>query len=76
MSSIWNKILIGVGGFFVKKPSKKLTWCQEDYSLGKLWAKTQPHPFLKNKTLWDFVYDRYESVYTIDNINKYLFGEF
>ena len=36
---------------------------------------TQPHPFKKNKTLWDFVYDKSESLNTIDNINKFLFNE-
>lgn len=76
MSFIWCKILMKIKGLFSKRPSKKLTWNREDYSLGKSWAKTQPHPFIKNKTLWDFVYDRYESVNTIDNINKYLFNEF
>jgi hypothetical protein len=36
---------------------------------------TQPHPYLKGKTLWEHVYDSRESVFTIDNINKYLFSE-
>ena len=41
-----------VRGLFVKKPSRKLTWTCEDYVLGKNWAKSQPHPFKKNKTLF------------------------
>jgi len=61
--------------FFVKRPSKKLTWSVEDYELGMKWCKTQPHPFKKNKTLWDLVYDKYESVNTIDNMNKFIFQE-
>ena len=64
-----------VRGLFVKRPSRKLTWNCEDYVLGKNLAKTQPHPFKKNKTLWDLCYDKQESTYTIDNLNKFLFNE-
>ena len=64
-----------VRGLFVKRPSRKLTWTCKDYVLGKNWAKTQPHPFKKNKTLWDLCYDKQESTYTIDNLNKFLFNE-
>jgi hypothetical protein len=60
---------------FVKRPSRKLNWTCEDYVLGKNWARTQPHPFKKNKTLWDLCYDKQESTYTIDNLNKFLFNE-
>jgi len=58
-----------------EQPTKKLTWTTEDYEKGRKWALTQPHPYLKGKTLWEHVYDSRESVYTIDNINKYLFSE-
>lgn len=57
------------------KPTQKLTWSHEDYMKGERWAKGQPHPFLKNKTLWDFCYDKIESAHTIHNINKFLFNE-
>lgn len=57
------------------KPTQKLTWSQEDYIKGERWSKSQPHPFLKNKTLWDFCYDKNESAHTIHNINKFLFNE-
>jgi hypothetical protein len=60
---------------FVKRPSRKLNWTCEVYVLGKNWAWTQPHPFKKNKTLWDLCYDKQESTYTIDNLNKFLFNE-
>jgi len=40
--------------FFVKKPKTKLTWTVTDYELGRRWSKTEPHPFLKSKTLWDY----------------------
>ena len=61
--------------FFVTKPTKKLTWCDSDYSKGKKWAMSQPHPFKKGKTLWDLCHDKSESVHTIDNLNKFLFNE-
>ena len=64
-----------VRGLFVKRPLRKLTCSCEDYVLGKNWAKAQPHPFKKNKTLWDLCYDKQESIYTIDNLNKFLFNE-
>ena len=64
-----------VRGLFVKRPLRKLTCSCEDYVLGKNWAKDQPHPFKKNKTLWDLCYDKQESTYTIDNLNKFLFNE-
>ena len=64
-----------VRALFVKRPSRKLTWSCEDYVSGKKWAKSQPHPFKKNKTLWDLCYDKQESTYTIDNLNKFLFNE-
>jgi hypothetical protein len=67
----WMKLM----SQFVKKPTQKLTWTTQDYELGRNWAKTQPHPFIKGKSLWDLCYDRYESVNTIDNINKWLFRE-
>jgi hypothetical protein len=59
----------------VEQPTKKLTWTTEDYEKGRKWALTQLHPYLKGKTLWEHVYDSRESVFTIDNINKYLFSE-
>lgn len=60
---------------FLKKPEQKLTWTVKDYELGKRWAKVVPHPFLKNKTLWDLCYDKVDSANTIHNLNKYLFNE-
>lgn len=60
---------------FVKKPAEKIKWTPEDYVKAKKWAVTQPHPFKKGKTLWDFVYDKTEYVRTVENINKYLFNE-
>ena len=70
-----HKLKMTVRSWFAKQPTKKLTYNVEDYKMGKKWAKSQPHPYLKNKTLWEHVYDKRESTYTLDNINKYLFNE-
>jgi hypothetical protein len=70
-----HQLKMTVRGWFAKQPSKKLTYNVNDYKMGKRWAKSQPHPYLKGKTLWEHVYDSRESTYTLDNINKYLFSE-
>jgi len=70
-----HQLKMTVRGWFATKPTKKLTYKVEDYTMGMRWAKSQPHPYLKNKTLWEHVYDKRETVFTIDNINKYLFSE-
>ena len=75
MSIIMKEFLIKLKSFFVKKPTKKLTWNEEDYNMGMKWAKAQPHPFKRGKSLWDLCYDKNETVYTIDNLNKFLFNE-
>jgi hypothetical protein len=67
--------LMKLKGIFISKPKQKLSWTCEDYLKGKKWSMTQPHPFKKDKTLWDFVHDKSESLNTIDNINKFLFNE-
>lgn len=71
----FKKITTKISSFFVERPTKKLEWCVKDYEKGKSWSKTQPHPFIKNKTLWDFCYDDSDATYTIDNLNKQLFNE-
>lgn len=68
-------LIMRIKSWFIKKPTKKLIWSEKDYNLGMRWAKCQPHPFIKGKTMWDLVYDRRDSVYTIDNLNKFLFNE-
>jgi hypothetical protein len=68
------KILLWIRQLFAKTPTNKLTWSVKDFELGKLWAKSQPHPTQKNKTLWDKVYDiREDSTQTLHNINKELY---
>ena len=68
-------LILKIKSWFIKKPTKKLIWSEEDYELGMRWAKCQPHPFIKVKTMWDLVYDKHDSTYTIDNLNKFLFNE-
>lgn len=68
-------LLMKFFGFLIKTPKRKLRDTPEDYYYGQLWAKTRPHPFLKNKTMWDFCYDKSQKLYTIYNINKFLFKE-
>jgi hypothetical protein len=70
-----NFLILKFRSWFAKKPTKKLSWSCEDYMNGKKWARSQPHPFIKGKTMWDLVYDKYDSTYTIDNLNKFLFNE-
>jgi hypothetical protein len=62
-----------IRSFFIKKPNRKLTWTVNDFTWGKKWAKTQPHPNAKNKTLWDAVYNKsYDSTEVLHEINKRL----
>jgi hypothetical protein len=72
---ILNQLKMNEVENLTEQPTKKLTYRMEDYEMGRNWALTQPHPYLKGKTLWEHVYDPRESVFTIDNINKYLFSE-
>lgn len=58
--------------FFVKKPTREFTWTVEDFELAKKWAKSKPHPFKSNKTLWDFCSVKGDSVDTVHNINKFI----
>lgn len=70
-----KQIIMRIESLFVERPRTKLKWSPIDFEKGKRWAKTQPHPFLKDKTLWDLCEDRHSSVYTVDNLNKFLFNE-
>jgi hypothetical protein len=72
---ILNQLKMNEVENFTEQPAKKLTYRMEDYEMGRKWALSQAHPYLKGKTLWEHVYDPRESVFTIDNINKYLFSE-
>jgi hypothetical protein len=66
-------VLRTIRGWFVTKPSNKLSWSKEDFKLGRRWAKSQPHSIDKNKTLWDEVYQkRSDSTWTLHELNKRL----
>ncbi len=66
------RLIQKIRSFFVETPNRKLTWCRNDYELGKKWSKGQPHPFIKNKSLWDYCYDPYDSVYTLNNLKNFI----
>lgn len=66
------RFFLRIKSLFVKKPKTKLIWSYCDYEMGKKWAITQPHPYLKSKTLWDFCYDPFDSVYTLRNLNNFI----
>lgn len=72
LKNIFFIFLLKIKGLFVQKPKRKLTWSVEDYELAKKWSKSQKHPYLKLKTLWDYCEDRYDSVYTIQNVNNFI----
>lgn len=72
LKNIFFIFLLKIRGLFVQKPTRKLTWSVEDYELAKKWSKSQKHPYLKLKTLWDYCEDRYDSVYTIQNVNNFI----
>jgi hypothetical protein len=62
-----------IRSFFVKKPNRKLMWTVNDFQWGEKWAKTQPHPRFKNKTLWDAIHLPWmDSTETIHELNKRL----
>ena len=72
LKNIFFIFLLKIRGLFVQKPKRKLTWSVEDYELAKKWSKSQKHPYLKLKTLCDYCEDRYDSVYTIQNVNNFI----
>lgn len=72
LKNIFFIFLLKIRSLFVQKPKRKLTWSVEDYELAKKWSKSQKHPYLKLKTLWDYCEDRYDSVYTIQNVNNFI----
>lgn len=66
------ELFLKIRGFFVEAPTRKLSWTVEDFQGGKKWSKSRKHPYLKFKTLWDFCEDKYDSVYTIQNVNNFI----
>lgn len=67
------KIIRFIRGLFVVKPNRKLLWTPNDFKLAKSWAKTQPHPTNRFKTLWDSIYSpKKDSVDILHEVNKKL----
>lgn len=67
--SAW--LYLHFGWIFIKKPGK-LQWTLTDFNTGKKWAMTQPHPHIKNKSLWDYVYAAKDSVTVLHKLNQYI----
>ena len=65
------KILKFLRKLFVKNPERKLTYNIKDFNEAKKWAKTEDHPFDKNRNYWDFLksYSK-DSVEILDEVNK------
>ena len=67
------KIIRYIRSLFVVKPNRRLSWTTDDFKLAKSWAKTQPHPTNKWKTLWDNIYSPgTESVEILHKVNQLL----
>lgn len=69
---VFFSFLLKIRGFFVEKPKRQLTWSVDDYRYAKKWSKTQKHPYMDLKTLWDYCEDHADSVYTIQNVNNFI----
>ena len=53
------------------KNIKRFEYSPEGFQKAKRWAKAQPHPFLINLTLWDYVDNGWiDSEYKLHEINK------
>ena len=53
------------------KNIKEFEYSAKGFTQAKRWAKTQPHPFLINLTLWDYVDNAFiNSEYKLYEINK------
>ena len=70
--SFFFSILLKIRSFFVEKQKRKLMWNVADYQYAKKWSKSQKHPYLKLKTLWNYCEDSQDSVYTIQNVNNFI----
>jgi hypothetical protein len=53
------------------KNINKFDYSPDGFQKAKRWAKAQPHPFLINLTLWDYVDSGWiDSEYKLHEINK------
>jgi len=59
------------GWIFIKKPSK-LLWTVSDFKAGRRWAMTVSHPYLRNRSLWDYAQTEGDSVLVLHKLNQYI----
>lgn len=53
------------------KAITKFEYSPSGFQKAKRWAKAQPHPFLNNLSLWDYVDSGFiDSEYKLNEINK------
>jgi hypothetical protein len=52
-----------------------LQWKEEDFAIGKGWAKSRPHPHDPNRTLWDFLTSEKDSTLVLHELNKAINNE-
>ena len=53
-----------------KVPTKELEYSVKDFAKGMRWAKSLPHPFIKNKSLDEYFTKRMDSVEILIYLNE------
>ena len=54
------------------KHINEFEYSPKGFTQAKKWAKAQPHPYLINGSLWDYVHSGWiDSEYKLHEINKY-----
>jgi hypothetical protein len=51
-------------------PTEELNYSVEDFEKGMRWAKSLPHPFIKNKSLDEYFTKRMDSVEILIYLNE------
>ena len=80
LKHIKDRLLTGMTSFFhkirrVKTLPSRLDWKEEDYRIGKGWARSRPHPHDSKKTLWDFLTSEKDSTLVLHELNKAINNE-
>ena len=80
LKHIKDRLLTGMMSFFrkirrVKTVPGRLDWKEEDYRIGKGWARSRPHPYDSKKTLWDFLASEKDSTLVLHELNKAINNE-
>jgi hypothetical protein len=50
-------------------PKEELNFSVEDFQKGMRWAKSLPHPFIKNRSLDEYFTKRMDSVHILEYLN-------